>query len=65
MWKDLTMAQKSELMKIFIKSGITSTSEMASIYDKNRSTSYNSFASGGNTEDPPKNRFSLLDKKKI
>ena len=52
MWKDLTMAQKSELMKIFIKSGITSTSEMASIYDKNHSASYNSFAAGG-IKDPP------------
>lgn len=51
MWKDLTMAQKSELMKIFIKSGITSTSEMASIYDKNHSTSYNSFATRGNMSD--------------
>jgi hypothetical protein len=55
MWKDLTMAQKSELMKIFIKSGITSTSEMASIYDKNHSTSYNSFATGG--DKPPFNEW--------
>lgn len=59
MWKDLNMAQKSELMKIFIKQGIYNTSEMASIYDKNHSTSYNNFATGGNMSDDydPKNPY--------
>ena len=44
-WSDLSMSQRSELMSIYLKNGITSLDEMKK--------HYNSFAEGGNTDIPP------------
>lgn len=48
-WKDLSMSDKSQWMRFFIKNGITDAKQM--------SEHYNSFAEGGNIDDPPQPRF--------
>lgn len=44
-WSDLSMSQRSELMSIYLKNGITSLDEMKK--------HYNSLAKGGSIDDPP------------
>lgn len=48
-WSDLSMSQRSELMSIYLKNGITSLDEMKK--------HYNNFAEGGNTDIPPYTQF--------
>lgn len=48
-WSDLSMSQRSDLMQIYLKNGITSLDEMKK--------HYNSFAEGGNIDDPPYKRY--------
>ena len=48
-WSDLSMSQRSELMQIYLKNGITSLDEMKK--------HYNSFAEGGSIDDPPYRRY--------
>ena len=48
-WSDLSMSQRSDLMQIYLKNGITSLDEMKK--------HYNSFAEGGDTGKPPYKRY--------
>ena len=50
-WQDLSMSERSELMKLYLKNGITSLSAMKE--------HYNNFAEGGlmNDDEPPKPKF--------
>jgi len=50
-WSDLSMSQRSDLMQIYLKNGITSLEDMKK--------HYNSFAEGGNTEIPPERFFGI------
>ena len=50
-WSDLSMSQRSELMQIYLKNGITSLDEMKK--------HYNSFAEGGSPDDPPESFLSV------
>lgn len=59
-WDELNMAQKNELMKIYIKNGVTSLDDMRS--------HFNSFALGGNKDNPdnpPKGVVTRLKEKII
>lgn len=51
MWKDLNITQKSELMREFIRNGVTDRNEMA--------RQYNSFAMGGPEENEPRLGYNL------
>lgn len=48
-WSDLSMSQRSELMSIYLKNGITSLDEMKK--------HYNNFAEGGSIDNPPYKRY--------
>ena len=48
-WEKLNMSQRSELMSIYLKNGITSLDEMKK--------HYNSFAEGGSIDDPPPEEY--------
>lgn len=55
-WKDLTMAQKAELMKIFAKGGITNLSEMRESYNATVAATQTQLSSGGKIHINPENR---------
>lgn len=50
-WSDLSMSQRSELMQIYLKNGITSLKDMKK--------HYNSFAEGGSPDIPPERFFGI------
>lgn len=50
-WSDLSMSQRSELIQIYLKNGVTSLDEMKK--------HYNSFAEGGSTDIPPERFFGI------
>ena len=62
MWTDLSMKDKSELMSLFLKQGISSLSDMRRIYDGEQDIDKLNFKRVSTIEDRPKDPEPYIDK---
>ena len=62
MWTDLSMKDKSDLMSLFLKQGISSLSDMRRIYDGEQDIDKFNFKRVSTIEDRPKDPEPYIDK---